>query len=92
MKNWDPLVLGPALAILRIPAPVCFNAGWISSANFSLGHISYSGKCNGASTHKSTDRRDLFPFWVLARFLPTGALRVASLYHEVWYYSMELHD
>lgn len=36
MKNCDPLVLGPELAMLRIPAPVCFKAGWISSANFSL--------------------------------------------------------
>ena len=31
-KNWDPLVLGPALAMERIPGPVCFN--WkFSSAN-----------------------------------------------------------
>lgn len=34
MKNCDPLVLGPALAILSIPDPVCFS--WkFSSANFS---------------------------------------------------------
>ena len=25
IKNWEPLVLGPALAIERIPGPVCFN-------------------------------------------------------------------
>ena len=31
-KNWDPLVLGPALAMDRIPGPVCFS--WkFSSAN-----------------------------------------------------------
>ena len=24
-KNWDPLVLGPALAIDRMPPPVCFS-------------------------------------------------------------------
>merc|ERR1719477_231441 len=23
-KNWEPLVLGPALAMDRIPGPVCF--------------------------------------------------------------------
>lgn len=34
MKNCDPLVLGPALAMDRIPGPVCLN--WkFSSANFS---------------------------------------------------------
>lgn len=26
MKNWLPLVLGPAFAMLRIPGPVCFTA------------------------------------------------------------------
>lgn len=26
MKNWDPFVLGPALAMLRTPSPVCFTA------------------------------------------------------------------
>ena len=31
-KNWDPLVLGPALAMERIPGPVCFNVKF-SSAN-----------------------------------------------------------
>jgi hypothetical protein len=25
MKNWDPLVFGPALAMLRYPGPVCFS-------------------------------------------------------------------
>lgn len=35
MKNCDPLVLGPELAILRIPAPVCFRSERISSSNFS---------------------------------------------------------
>ncbi len=34
MKNWEPLVLGPALAMLRRKGLVCFN--WkFSSANFS---------------------------------------------------------
>ena len=33
MKNWLPFVLGPALAIERMPAPVCFNSRVISSAN-----------------------------------------------------------
>lgn len=33
MKNWDPLVLGPALAIERAPGPPCFNLKF-SSANF----------------------------------------------------------
>ena len=35
MKNWDPLVFGPELAMDRTPAPVCFSPGWISSANVS---------------------------------------------------------
>jgi hypothetical protein len=34
--TWLPLVFGPALAILIIPAPVCFKSGWISSSNFEL--------------------------------------------------------
>ena len=34
MKNWEPLVLGPALAMDRIPGPVCFRVKF-SSANFS---------------------------------------------------------
>ena len=29
-KNWDPLVLGPALAIDRIPGPVCFRVKFSS--------------------------------------------------------------
>lgn len=31
-KNWEPLVLGPALAMDRHPAPVCFRMKF-SSAN-----------------------------------------------------------
>lgn len=31
-KNWDPLVFGPALAIDRMPGPVCFRVKF-SSAN-----------------------------------------------------------
>lgn len=34
MKNWDPLVLGPALAEERSPALVCLSLKF-SSANFS---------------------------------------------------------
>jgi hypothetical protein len=34
MKNCEPLVSGPLLALLRIPAPVCFSSRVISSANF----------------------------------------------------------
>lgn len=34
MKNWEPFVLGPALAIDRIPGPVCFRMKF-SSGNFS---------------------------------------------------------
>lgn len=33
IKNWDPFVLGPALAIERIPGPVCFKTKF-SSSNF----------------------------------------------------------
>lgn len=33
MKNWDPFVPGPALAMDRIPGPVCFFMKF-SSANF----------------------------------------------------------
>merc|ERR1719245_811089 len=32
-KNWEPFVFGPALAIERIPGPVCFSVKF-SSANF----------------------------------------------------------
>merc|ERR1711997_161443 len=32
-KNWGPFVLGPALAIERIPGPVCFKLKF-SSSNF----------------------------------------------------------
>ena len=32
MKNWEPLVLGPALAMDRIPGPVCLRVKF-SSAN-----------------------------------------------------------
>ena len=31
MKNWDPLVLGPALAIDKIPGPVCLSWKFSSS-------------------------------------------------------------
>jgi len=34
MKNWEPLVLGPALAMERRPGLVCLNLKF-SSANFS---------------------------------------------------------
>lgn len=34
MKNWEPFVLGPALAIDKIPGPVCFRMKF-SSGNFS---------------------------------------------------------
>src|SRR5205085_4266268 len=33
MKNCEPLVFGPALAIERMPGPVCFRSLWNSSAN-----------------------------------------------------------
>ena len=34
LNTWEPLVLGPELALERIPAPVCFNSFNISSWNF----------------------------------------------------------
>ena len=34
MKNWEPLVPGPALAMERIPGPVCLRLKF-SSSNFS---------------------------------------------------------
>ena len=33
MKNCDPLVLGPALAMLTVNARSCFKVGWNSSSN-----------------------------------------------------------
>merc|ERR1712058_215716 len=33
-KNWDPLVLGPALAMERPPGPVCFRVKFSSSNLF----------------------------------------------------------
>ena len=33
-KNWDPLVLGPALAMDRMPGPVCFRVKFSSSNLF----------------------------------------------------------
>ena len=34
IKNWEPLVFGPELAMLKMPFPVCFNEKF-SSLNFS---------------------------------------------------------
>ena len=31
MKNWEPLVFGPALAMDRVPGPVCFSLKFSSS-------------------------------------------------------------
>jgi hypothetical protein len=88
MKNCEPLVFGPELAILSIPAPVCFNAGWISSANFSLLGQLHCNKWFGipidglttascpGTRYQLHSRREL--------------LRIASLNHEVRYYPMEL--
>lgn len=33
MKNWDPLVFGPAFAILSVNGLSCFSVGWNSSSN-----------------------------------------------------------
>ena len=33
IKNWDPLVAGPELAIDNFPGLSCFRSGWISSSN-----------------------------------------------------------
>tara|TARA_B110001452_G_scaffold163064_1_gene135836 strand:- start:2880 stop:3080 length:201 start_codon:yes stop_codon:yes gene_type:complete len=33
MKNWEPFVLGPLLAIDTMPRAVCMFSGWISSLN-----------------------------------------------------------
>ena len=33
MKNWEPLVLGPALAMLTVKGRSCFSDGWNSSSN-----------------------------------------------------------
>ena len=33
IKNCDPLVFGPALAILTVYGLSCFNVGWNSSSN-----------------------------------------------------------
>lgn len=44
MKNWLPLVFGPAFAMLSTPAPVCFNSRVSSSSNFSP--CSSSGRCS----------------------------------------------
>lgn len=33
MKNCEPFESGPELAIERMPAPLCFRSGWISSGN-----------------------------------------------------------
>ena len=35
MKNWLPLVLGPAFAMLMVYGRSCFNLGWNSSSNSS---------------------------------------------------------
>ena len=53
MKNWLPLVLGPALAMDKIPAPVCFNSGFISSSNFGLKFSVGKKKKNQQKLHKS---------------------------------------
>jgi hypothetical protein len=84
MKNCDPLVFGPEFAMLRIPAPVCFNAGWISSANFSL-QVSAIGIQH---THKWIDRHDRYPFYSQPSLFQD--IRITSLNHEIWYYPVEL--
>jgi hypothetical protein len=86
MKNCDPFVFGPEFAMLRIPAPVCFNAGWISSANFSL-QVSSIGR---PRTRIWIDRHDRYPFYTQPYIFQD--IRVASLNHEIWYYSVKLES
>ena len=38
MKNWEPFVSGPALAMLSVYGRSCFKEGWNSSSNSSF-HI-----------------------------------------------------
>lgn len=39
IKNWLPFVLGPAFAMEKMPAPVCFNSEFISSSKCLLQYI-----------------------------------------------------
>ena len=39
IKNWLPFEFGPAFAMDKIPAPVCFSSGFISSSNFDLKRV-----------------------------------------------------
>lgn len=57
IKNWLPFVSGPAFAIDKIPAPVCFNSGLISSSNFLLKHINASK--NSITKHLITKTQEL---------------------------------
>ena len=45
-KNWDPLVLGPAFAMDRIPGPVCLScvAGTREDGELRRSNSSYSTK------------------------------------------------
>ena len=59
IKNWLPFVLGPALAIDAIPAPVCFKSLVISSSNFPLlGHEIWFAE-NNMLTRMLIHRHDL---------------------------------
>lgn len=44
IKNWLPFVFGPAFAMDKIPAPVCFNSGFISSSKTWLQYIVHNNK------------------------------------------------
>jgi hypothetical protein len=54
-KNWEPLVLGPALAMDRMPDPVCFSSRVISSSNFPPWVVERAG--NGAGKATGGDAR-----------------------------------
>ena len=67
MKNWEPLVLGPALAMERIPGPVCFKVKF-SSANLAQRHIIAIQRSEGVPVSKSPLFEEL-QFVVAARRL-----------------------
>ena len=90
MKNWLPFVLGPALAMLRMPAPVSIlsvSTSWHYSKQTGKGvlvkGLSEVGEVGGYSTLQLGTDLILEFFTIDAAAAAARARRVAALDHEV---------
>lgn len=64
MKNWDPFVFGPAFAMLRMPAPVCFRSRLICRALTEIVRVHHENRGNrpaGTPSPSQTAGMPLFP-------------------------------